>query len=154
MSLTSPTESWSDSVVEPVGLFSTILPCDVYVSTTSRLIVIVAGANTCAGAFHVTLGPLPLNVPTLAAQLNFRLLIEDSASVTSTLTGTSSDASAKFAGSFDLVLCTVNFPITGGVLFTTGPGSMGGVDGFVGVLLLHAVAATASANARRRCFIR
>src|SRR5438132_12072672 len=89
----------------------------------------VLGAGTDDGAVQVIFGPLPLNVPASDDQLNFRSLVCDSASVTSTVTGTASDASADLGGSLERVPCTVNLPMTGGGLVTGGPrsGGLGGV---------------------------
>src|SRR5438093_7937685 len=112
-----------------------------------------AGVETVDGAVQVIFGPLPLNVPTSDDQLNFRSLTCDSASVTSTVTGTASDASAKFGGSFERVPCTVNVPMRGGVLFTGGPVSGG--FGVVGMLPPHATARRrARVKMEYRTFIR
>src|SRR5689334_1033701 len=102
--------------------------------------MVTSPSTASAGAFQVTDVPVPLNVPTAADHVYLKSLTFDAASVTCTLTGRSSRTSAKFGGSFVRRPCTVNRPITGGVLVTTGPGSGGGGGGASGFLAPHDIA--------------
>src|SRR6187401_3081079 len=109
---TSLIELCSESVTERAALFTRDLPCEAYVSTTSRLSVTTSGVSAVAGAFQVTLLPDPLKVPSVADHVYWKSLAFDSASVTWTVTGTLSDRSAKLAGSRLRVPWTVNALMT------------------------------------------
>ena len=80
-------ELCSESVTERAALFTSDLPCEAYVSATSRLRVTTSGVSAAAGAFQVTLLPDPLKVPSVAVHVYWRSLALDSASVTWTVTG-------------------------------------------------------------------
>jgi hypothetical protein len=90
---------WRLTVVEPRdAIFDGCVLEIGTVSITSTASVTSIGVAAFAGARHVTEGPVPLNVPTVDAQLNVSRLQPTPASVTVTLRAIDSSRSAKPGG--------------------------------------------------------